>query len=813
MRFKPRRPASTVAGPRLKLDQSQGVLTMLTSILQWGSLLPAAKKRRKKFVHGRFNVIGRVRLYFRYFERIVCFFVILDFMSQRCTLMAAEDNIPAHVAPIVETLSTPPSVSPPSSDEISSETVHLPELPPDLIPEHYVDGFDGLKFPSDPFFAKNRVSDDMGHANNAVDSKPHPPGRWLHTANAINDEIIIYGGVSNSRTLLNDVWIMNPTEGSWWKLEPATRPTGSNLNNVAGLNNNMHERARIVDAARPESMPPSPPMQLPPGVKQKVPLGESFEDEEKNRMERKPRTIRISPVPMEAPAFPLSEGIISARPDTENPKLRRRRRRRRRLQGQKTASTDSKPGSDINELAVPPAVYNALDIHAPRLVDDLWIYNLGTRQWYRPPDPPNVGSEAALEAAAAGGANTATKSASGPKSPSQIRPKSRWLHASVTIETGASKKKKLLVIFGGLSSDMMVLNDVWSYDPEINKWNEIIYEGDTEMQPLGREGHSMVSWKSPKGSSTGLIFGGISYDYKPFDDLYELTIESSGKTSKWKKLNAEAKPDPEYGFPEGRWMHASVAAEVSEKTGSGRKPRRRLLMNGAGTEKKVWRMYIHGGCNKDYTPLDDLWHYTESTKQWVKVITGVRGGSYPPPARWLHSANLILIEDFEIASKEAETKRRRRLSGFLDAMGSNVGGAPGRTSTDIPVPNIEVGILVFGGASTNSAMQDQWLFNTKDETWTEWHPSTDFPMAREGHTCTTIGGTQFEDTTDDGKRRRRRLLQDDPDITEAIEGPDVGQLPSYDPRAERFRPMQASNTWMFVFGGSGEQGNVEAQMA
>ena len=73
------------------------------------------------------------------------------------------------------------------------------------------------------------------------------------------------------------------------------------------------------------------------------------------------------------------------------------------------------------------------------------------------------------------------------------------------------------------------------------------------------------------------------------------------------------------------------------------------------------------------------------------------------------------------------------------------------------------------------------------------------------------------DVTDKRRRRRRRrrrlqMADDEADLTEAMEGPVVASMPSYDPRAEHIRPTQASHSWMFVFGGSGEQGNVEAQM-
>ena len=126
----------------------------------------------------------------------------------------AAGEITAHVPPKEVKYDNPPTVEP--ADDYGKSPVMLPQLPPKLLPVNYQPS----RFPSDPFEAHGKSSRDMPVA----DDKLAPPGRWLHSMVTIKDNVFIYGGVSNSETLLNDVWVYNPTEGTWWKLQTATKP-------------------------------------------------------------------------------------------------------------------------------------------------------------------------------------------------------------------------------------------------------------------------------------------------------------------------------------------------------------------------------------------------------------------------------------------------------------------------------------------------------------------------------------------------------------------------------------------------------------
>ena len=50
-------------------------------------------------------------------------------------------------------------------------------------------------------------------------------------------------------------------------------------------------------------------------------------------------------------------------------------------------------------------------------------------------------------------------------------------------------------------------------------------------------------------------------------------------------------------------------------------------------------MFVFGGCSKDYAAMEDLWKLKlgEKKAQWTRV----EPIGFPPPARWLHTADVI----------------------------------------------------------------------------------------------------------------------------------------------------------------------------
>jgi hypothetical protein len=55
---------------------------------------------------------------------------------------------------------------------------------------------------------------------------PNPPtGRYRpRSARASENEVLLFSGLDNTNTALNDTWIFNNSSGSWTQITPATQP-------------------------------------------------------------------------------------------------------------------------------------------------------------------------------------------------------------------------------------------------------------------------------------------------------------------------------------------------------------------------------------------------------------------------------------------------------------------------------------------------------------------------------------------------------------------------------------------------------------
>lgn len=200
----------------------------------------------------------------------------------------AAGDIPAHVPPKEVKYDNPPTVEP--ADDTGKSPVMLPQLPPKLLPVNYQPN----RFPSDPFEAHGKSIRDMPVA----DDKASPPGRWLHSMVTIKDNVYIYGGVSNSETLLNDVWVYNPTEGTWWKLETATKPQARKPVNPRFKNSK--------NQGRPPFLPAPPHFILPPGVKRPEELAAKKNENPENK---ELNIVHLAPIPSEEPQQPYAQSI------------------------------------------------------------------------------------------------------------------------------------------------------------------------------------------------------------------------------------------------------------------------------------------------------------------------------------------------------------------------------------------------------------------------------------------------------------------------------------------------------------------------
>ena len=488
----------------------------------------------------------------------------------------AAGEIPAHVPPKEVKYDNPPTVEP--ADDYGKSPVMLPQLPPKLLPINYQPN----RFPSDPFEAHGKSSRDMPVA----DDKLAPPGRWLHSMVTIKDNVFIYGGVSNSETLLNDVWVYNPTEGTWWKLETATKPQARKPVNPHFKNSK--------NQGRPPFLPAPPHLILPPGVKRPEEIAAKKNENPENK---ELNIVHLAPIPSEEPQQPYAQSVEEYKKSARRRRLlaldltkeqravlnrhaavlsseqkasagaktkaaaKQALRANKRLRVQEaTAKEEPSVGQDKNLLEPKP---NTHVLSQPIPINDLWIYNLAERNWFQP-------------------------------LPTAVQPPPRWLHSAVSIG-------EKMLIFGGVANNLMLLNDVWIYDSVANKWERAEVAQDMP-QPLPREGHSMIM--SSEGRMT--MFGGISYGYKPFNDVWEYGVDDAT----WLGTTY----DKDEVVPPGRWMHSAAQIKIG------------------GTEVS---MIIYGGCGENFAPLDDVWVYAAG--KWKEI----HPTSFRPPGRWLHATTIV----------------------------------------------------------------------------------------------------------------------------------------------------------------------------
>ena len=200
----------------------------------------------------------------------------------------------------------------------------------------------------------------------------------------------------------------------------------------------------------------------------------------------------------------------------------------------------------------PPVAAMREKMANPRMLQDIWIYSIAKREWRQP-------------------------------TPGVVQPVARWMHTSVAFQDR-------MWIFGGCTTNMMLLNDVWMYDIKINTWSQIPPALDMPP-PLPREGHTMIE--------DGTVFGGISYGYKPFNDVWLFDF----KAGLWHR------PRPRGPLPPARWLH--TANMVNET------------------------MVIFGGCGERFVAMNDVWLYSKGF--WAEV----RPQGWPPQSRWLHTSLLL----------------------------------------------------------------------------------------------------------------------------------------------------------------------------
>jgi len=443
-----------------------------------------------------------------------------------------------------------------------------------------------------------------------------PAGRWLHTAVMIDGSLYIYGGVgSYSTALYNDLWLYNYEEGTWAELQASFVPPFPLPDKRKGMAKLPNE---AIDQFRPGTdAPPSPPMADEPVPKLKqLPVVKPTAEMNPIALPAKTKPIPVVDYkpprnpPMKAPGFSLLEILsrvesTSRSQHTTVSKLDIRHQHLLNMHMQMHAQTQEPPKFWKSNSLSPGLL-------SPFIAADLWMYDTETKRWFSV------------------------------KSSSAQVPAPRWLHSAVSI--GGR-----MLVFGGVSYSDIILGDVWLFNPDDSSWIKAAPIGDNI---LPREGHSACVAKDTQM----WVFGGISYGHIPFNDLWmydstrnewavkdakgitppprwlhsastfqdstkkESIIIFGGVTRNWIPLN-------------DLWVLDLEKLEWTHPHSVGLPPFPRM-MHGAGIIKD--KLFVHAGIANNI-PFEDLWTYDLSKNLWNEEN---EHGAYPF-AREGHSLTVV----------------------------------------------------------------------------------------------------------------------------------------------------------------------------
>lgn len=205
----------------------------------------------------------------------------------------------------------------------------------------------------------------------------------------------------------------------------------------------------------------------------------------------------------------------------------------------------------------------------PAVPTDLWTYDIDRKVWH------------CIQPNSANGVYPAPA------------PATRWLHSAVAIS-------HRMLVFGGATVERKIVGDLWIFNPEDNTWAQAFPTGE---RPLPRQGHCAAHTDTHM-----YIFGGISYGYQPFNDLW--SYDTIG--NKWTKLS-ENKP---LEMPSPRWLASCT------------------MVYDTGNRDNNARLFVFGGVGQEYVPMNDLLVYTVSSQTWAPAE--LAQGTAPFP-RMMHN--------------------------------------------------------------------------------------------------------------------------------------------------------------------------------
>ena len=376
---------------------------------------------------------------------------------------------------VVKKYTNPPKIFGMNPKQNPSGPLPLPVRPPnEMFPSSpdFARAFE--MFPSDPPMAPPSRVDDS--SNNRPFQKSsikgrQPPPRWLHTAVTSRtgpenkQEMIVYGGVATDPGTLNDLWVYSVTQDTWSKLE---RSSGPEMPMYPNPGDDQTDKQQIEIMGRPPVVRPAPVMNGFPGgpdrTQQYTNMKSRYDSFSIDSVQKGLPIIMPGQPPAIEPQFPAHEKMSFLETNE-----------RVRLRGPRYGEGTIDGAADYSKIRTMMTAARS----------EIWIYDINTREWREP--MKKAGEE----------------------------PAARWMHSAVL-----NNEEKEMIVFGGCSNSFEVLRDVWVYKIEANTWTlEWPKKGatiDEAKSPKAREGHAAAMLKGNKM----IVYGGITQNYEVLNDVW-----------------------------------------------------------------------------------------------------------------------------------------------------------------------------------------------------------------------------------------------------------------------------------------------------
>lgn len=322
------------------------------------------------------------------------------------------------------------------------------------------------------------------------------------------------------------------------------------------------------------------------------------------------------------------------------------------------------------------------------------------------------------------------------------RPMGRGYHTAVW--TGEA-----MLVFGGVGGRFDLFEDLWSYDPRAQRWTRLLPE---EPGPSARFYHAAV-WDPIRAQM--LVFGGFDLETGLLDDLWSYQPDAN----RWTRLEPEGPTPPSrlsasmvwdpaagrvllYGggcggcYRDDLWSYHPDLNRWEQVEPAGERPAPR------GGHRAVWdergnRMLLVAGGES----LNDLWSYSAATQRWARltpartVISALSGGR----AVWDPSRAQMLV--FGGDTGAADPGPTDIIHVYRPATHTwetiPTGGGPGvRTGHSVVWDEDGGQALLFGGRRDDGSLSGEvWSYTPLTGRWTRLADARTGPVPRAFHSA------------------------------------------------------------------------------